>query len=277
MRSVPRVLTLILLAGIVAGCRTAGPDQPRLLRVVATDFALAAPATVPAGPTRVRLANQGGAWHDAMITRLPEGATAEGYVAGARAGEAFPVGAVDLGGPGLIAAGDSSEVVLQLEPGRYVIVCWSDNHVKRGMIATLTVTAPDDPPDSVAVVAVADASVTLLEFKFVHQPFRAGHQMLRVRNGGSRPHDMTFFRLAEGKSARDFGAWRRTREGPPPATPAHGTSTIAPGHEIWVTLDLEPGRYFVACGTPEGEQIHAQLGMIEEFEIPAGAPVEARR
>jgi hypothetical protein len=39
------------------------------------------------------------------------------------------------------------------------------------------------------------------------------------------------------------------------------------GRETWATLTLPPGHYFMACGVPEGDQIHAQLGMLEEFTI----------
>ena len=43
---------------------------------------------------------------------------------------------------------------------------------------------------------------------------------------------------------------------------------MRPGHEAWVTMTIAPGRYFTSCATSEGDKIHAQLGMIEEFEIP---------
>ena len=42
---------------------------------------------------------------------------------------------------------------------------------------------------------------------------------------------------------------------------------MAPGGEGWIPLTLPSGRYFMACGTPEGDRIHAQLGMLEEFEV----------
>ena len=92
-----------------------------------------------------------------------------------------------------------------------------------------------------------------------------------MRNTGQRPHDLTFYRLADGKSARDFGVWYATREGPAPAVPVGGIVTLAPGREGLVELDLPPGRYFAGCGTPEdgpnGVTLHIRMGMVEVFEI----------
>ena len=272
LRTLLRLAPLCLLGACAGGGADGARTQPRLLRLEARDFTFATPAAVPAGLTRVRLVNRGAEWHEAGIARLPEGTSAEAYLAGARAGESFPVGAVDFGGPGKVATGDSSEVVLRLAPGRYAIVCWADGHVKRGMIATLIVTEPEpgaQRADTSAAPPSSDAVVALQDFRFVHAPgaFRSAPTVLHVRNEGRRPHDMTIYRLHPGRTLREFGAWYRSRQGAPPAVPAGGMNTLAPGREGWASLTLPPGRYFIACGTPEGETIHAAMGMIEEFEV----------
>jgi uncharacterized cupredoxin-like copper-binding protein len=242
-------------------------SEPELLRLIATDLAFAAPAAVEAGWTRVRLVNKGQVWHAAVLSRLPDSATAATYMAEARAGVKFPVGAADVGGPGQTAAGDSSEVVLRLQPGRYAIVCWSDNHVMAGMIVELTVSAAADAEPEMPKLAASD-TVLLEDFRFVHRaPFRSGQQNLLIRNTGQRPHNLQLYKFAPGRTLADFGAWRRTREGPPPALPMGGMETMVAGQEGWLALTLSPGRYFIACGTPEGDVIHAQMGMREEFEI----------
>ena len=260
----------VLAVSLVAACAPSESevkrDDPALVRLVATDHQFAAPDTVQAGLVRLRLVNDGKAWHEALITRLPDGATAETYLAGARAGEVFPVSAVDVGGPGQIAAGDSSEVELRLTPGRYAIVCWSDNHVKAGMIVPLVVSAAPTA-DEVSLPA-ADAEVKLEDFRFTHTtPFKAGRQLIQVSNVGQRPHNMQVYRLEPGKTLQDFGAWFASKQGAAPAVPVGGVSTMAPATNARVLLDLAPGKYFVACGTLEGDKIHAQLGMIEQFEI----------
>ena len=275
MRTTSGLASLALLAACGSGGRPAAASRAELplLRLEARDFTFSVPAHVPAGLTRVRLVNRGSAEHEAQITRLPDGATPEAYLAGARAGETFPVGATDVGGPGKVAGGDSSDVVIALEPGRYAVVCWADGHVMAGMIAPLEVGEPARSATGGAAAPAATGEVEMRDHSFAHAPgvFRSGANVIRVRNTGQRPHDMTVYRLAPGRTLREFGVWYRTRQGEAPAVPVGGMVTLAPGREGWAELDLPPGRYFVACGTPEktpeGTKIHAQLGMIEEFAI----------
>jgi uncharacterized cupredoxin-like copper-binding protein len=291
MATQDRMRSIVCAAGVVSliACTSRqAADVPRelsLLLIEARDLTFAVPTEVPAGLTRIRLVNYGAAWHEALVARLPDGATTEAYLAGARAGDKFPVDAVDFGGPRLIATGDSSEVMVELKPGRYAIVCWSENHVKAGMVAPVMITVSDrvvTGPSGTASVArtvdTADAphatgEVRLEDFRFVHDSgvFRLGSNVLRVRNTGQRPHDMTFFRLEPGRTAREFGMWVATKQGAPPAIPVGGMTTLAPGHDGWFMLDLAAGRYLVACGTPEptdkGVQLHARMGMVEVFEV----------
>lgn len=255
-----------------------------LLRLEARDFSFSTPQRATSGLTRVRLVNHGPSWHEALITRLPDGVTADAYLREARAGKAFPVSAVDAGGPGKVAAGDSSEVVLALEPGQYAIVCWADEHVKAGMVGAVVITIDDSSGTARDVRITGEAQhatvaptptgeVRLEDFKIAHDSatYRRGANMLRVINTGQRPHDLTFYRLSEGKTARDFGVWYATRQGPAPAIPVGGMVTLAPGREGLLNLNFPPGHYFAGCGTPEqgpdGVMLHFQMGMVEVFEI----------
>ena len=292
-RAVPfRTFGSVALIGVSIACDPGrANDAPRalpVLRLEARDFTFSAPSHSTGGLTRVRLVNNGPSWHEALVTRLPEGVTPEAYLDEARAGKAFPVGAQDMGGPGKVAAGDSSEVVLALEPGRYAIVCWADDHVKSGMLSAVVISVGDSAvannetggaTTSASIASEASGApaptgeVRLEDFRIVHDSgaYRAGANVLRVRNTGQRPHDLTFYRLADGKSASDFGVWYATREGPAPAVPVGGIVTLAPGREGLVELNLPPGRYFAGCGTPEdgpnGVTLHIQMGMVEVFEI----------
>ena len=273
----------ISLSCAADGSDAAAGDLP-LLRLEARDFTFSGPQRAPGGLTRVRLVNHGPSWHEALVTRLPDGVTAEEYLSEARAGKAFPVAAVDIGGPGKVATGDSSEVVLDLEPGLYAIVCWADNHVKAGMLSAVVITVDDSSKTAREEITTKSAEqvtqrptptgeVRLEDFKITHDSatYLAGANVLRIRNTGQRPHDLTFYRLAEGKTVRDFGVWHATREGPAPAVPVGGIVTLAPGREGVATLNLPPGRYFAGCGTPEedpnGVTLHIQMGMLDVFEI----------
>jgi hypothetical protein len=43
---------------------------------------------------------------------------------------------------------------------------------------------------------------------------------------------------------------------------------MAPGRELFWSVTLRPGRYFMLCGVREGTKLHAELGMIHEFAVP---------
>jgi uncharacterized cupredoxin-like copper-binding protein len=274
-----RLASLALLAAACRGDRTRQRlvELP-IVRLEARDLAFTTPAEIPAGLTRVRLVNRGLAWHEANIARLPDGETEASYLAAVRAGDAFPVGAIDFGGPGKVAANDSSDVVIDLQPGRYVVVCWHDDHAKSGMIASMIISVADtgsavDTRRDSTDVPVTTGEVALEDIRFTHAPdtYRRGRNVIRVRNTGQRPHDMTIYQMRPGRTVPEFSAWYRSRQGEPPALPIGGMVTLAPGKEGLVEIDLGPGSYFVACGTPEktpdGIRIHAQMGMAEAFDI----------
>jgi len=259
------VAALALPAGIL-GCRSATPAGPTVVRLIATDYGFTVPGEVPAGLVTLRLVNQGQSWHEALVVALAEGATVESYRAAAQDGADYPPGALDLGGPGIVAPGDSSEVLLQLAPGRHAVICWVDNHVRAGMIAPLQATAGSGPT---AAPPSPDIELALTEFQFAFsRSLGRGPQVVHITNSGARTHDASIYRLAEGKTVAHFGAWLRDRQGPPPAVPVGGLTSMAPAHEAWARLSLSAGRYFIACGEPEGDKIHAQLGMLLEFTVP---------
>ena len=290
---VNRIAAISTAASALLGCVAekrpdpAPRDQaPQVLRIEARDFAFTVPEQVRAGLVRVRLVNHGREWHEALVTRLADSVSTDAYLASARAGDAFPAGAFDVGGPGKVAMGDSSEVVIKLEPGRYAVVCWSDNHVKAGMIASVVVAVDSTRQTGEAATGqgggdsatpgspAATGELRLEDFRIAHDSgvYKPGRNVLHIRNTGARPHDVTFYRLEPGRTPRDFGVWYATRNGPPPAVPVGGMVTLAAGREGWAELDLSPGQYLVACGTPEpgpnGVQLHAQMGMVDVFEIP---------
>ena len=268
-RSFPRPrLSPLLLAATLATCR-ATPAPPTALTLVTHEFSYEMPASVPAGLVRLTLQNHGRDVHEGVIVRFtdPRG-NAAAYVDSVRADVDFPAFATDLGGPGLTASGDSTTVWLELTPGRYAVVCWKGDHLRRGMAHDLEVTtatgAESKPP-------VASAEISLRDYTFLlSTPLRAGRQVLYVRNDGSEAHEADIFRLSDSTSVGDYIAWLKSGEaGPPPVDPVGGLGDLAPGRELWLSIDLAPGRYFLLCQVPAAAdgQPHYQHGMVLEFTV----------
>ena len=285
---IPRAARRLVAAAALAagfGCRgtassagDAASSAAPLFRVEARDHAFRAPArvaTAPGGLVRVRLVNRGAAWHEALIVRLEgEGRRAATYVDSVRAGADFPGFAVDLGGPGLTVPGDSTDLLVPLAPGRYALVCWFADHVKLGMVHDFEVT-PDSPPGvgpETAAEPAADLVATMFDYAFrLSGPVAAGPHLIRVENRGPQPHELDFFRLRPGRTARDYLAWTAGgRKGPAPAVPVGGTLDFLPGHRVWLPVTFERGRHFAVCHVPDAGdgRPHYDRGMVLEFDVP---------
>lgn len=137
-----------ILVLVLAACRGRdAPDAP-LIRITSHDFGYDMPARIPAGLIHLRLINQGPDIHEAMVIHFNDAGSAAGYVDSVRADVDFPAFAEDLGGTGLTPPGDSNDAFLRLAPGRYAIVCWKGDHLRRGMARDFVVggTPPEVRP-----------------------------------------------------------------------------------------------------------------------------------
>lgn len=246
------ILLRTTLVGVVLGHLACAPhraDAP-LLRVVAHDFSFEAPTTVPGGLVRIRLVNRGAHWHHALLVRL-DSTSAGGYLAAAQAGDSLPPGGEDVGGPPLVAAGDSSEVLLELQPGRYLLTCWTSggtgaSHIKAGMLRELTVGVP---VDGGATPPPADVVIRMTDYAFAVAPvLTSGTREIRVENAGRSYHELDLVRLTPGSTSSTYWAWKGNHQvGPAPGTPVGGTSDFGTGGRAWFTATLLPGRYLLIC------------------------------
>jgi hypothetical protein len=259
-----RIIPICL--GLLAGCRAA---EPPLVRIVSRDFEFDAPDTIPAGLVRVRLVNQGPDIHEAMMVHFISAAgSAAGYADSVRADVDFPAFAEDMGGSGLSGPGDSNDVYIELEPGRYALVCWKGDHLRRGMVRDLVVV----PRDGAATVPPsADVTITMLEYGYqLSGPLAAGRHLVKVENRGNQPHEADIVRLGPGKTASDYIAWLDAGEpGLPPSEPVSGVGDFIAGRSVWMAVDLVPGRYLIICQVPDanGGVSHHKLGMVREFVV----------
>jgi uncharacterized cupredoxin-like copper-binding protein len=259
-------LFLLSMLGLAA-CRGAAP-APSLIRITSHDFDFQVPARIPAGLVHLRLVNQGPDIHEAMLARFtdPAGSAAR-YVDSVRADVDFPAFAIDIGGTGLAGPGDSNDVWLDLEPGRYVIVCWKGDHLSRGMARDLEVVADSAtgvrPPES-------DITIQMTEYGYaVTGAVTPGSHVIKLENVGHEPHEADIVRLNAGQSAEEYLDWLRGGDvGLPPAEVIGGGGDFVAGRTVWMEVDLTPGRYLIICQVPRPDgKAHFELGMVKEFEV----------
>lgn len=267
-------IVIALLSAALAGGPGSGAASP-VVTAVATDYHLTLPATLPAGPTWLRLANHGKEGHQLFLVRLEEGKTPSDFVAALKAGGRPPAWAVDAGGPNAVDPGrTSTTTVVNLTPGSYAALCIIPSpdgtpHVMKGMITHVEVTGARHA--RAATMPKTDDSIRLVDYGFeAARPLTAGNHILAVTNGGSQPHELVLARLHPGKSVSDLTTWTEKMAGPPPGEFLGGVSPIAPGKTNDLVVDLTPGRYALLCFLPDARdgKPHFVHGMEREITIP---------
>lgn len=268
----------MLLSSIVAAAlawSTMAP-APRVVTVRAFDFRFEAPATVPAGTITFRLENRGKEIHHLWIVKLAKGKTAEDFMKLTKVwGSALrmPAWATDVGGPNSAGAGESDEGTMTLDPGTYMLVCWipsSDGmlHIMKGMVRPITVTAAGaTPPDE----PKADVSMILDDYSFeLSRPLTPGRHVIRIENRAKQSHEAVIARLAPDKTLSQAVSWMNGGQvGPSPVVPLGGASGLATGRHMYITVDLQPGRYVLLCFIPDVRtgKPHSAHGMVKEITI----------
>jgi hypothetical protein len=270
------------------GGTTPTAGVPGRLDITAVDFLFEnVPATQPGGLTAITLRNTGAEDHQAQFVRLNEGVTLEQLQTALQSDE---TGAAALalvtvaGGVNGIAPGDTGEVMYDLTPGNYVMLCFISGaddipHVAKGMIQPFEVTAPEgDEPQPPA----PDAGFTISDFTFGgDKTLAAGPQTVQVINNGPQAHEVTIWKLDEGFTVdmlkAQFTEEQPTPdpnatpepEGPPPFSSAGGLGAIPVNEDGYMMLNLEAGNYAMLCFVPDQATgaPHAALGMIESLTV----------
>lgn len=289
----------IAFIAVLPACSTGDKAPPRhqataapnVVSLTATDYAIQAPDTVPAGWTTFRFTNQGEEVHYGHMVRLEPGRTVQelvdAYGEAIRTSGPRPTWLTRFGGPGGAAPGDSSHVTQFLEPGSYVWVCPVEDesgtpHFAKGEVKPFVVRAADGVGADRAAAPEASMVVRLLDYSFAFDAPQAGRHTIRVENAGVEPHDLVLMKLAPGKTVEDVvtvlnpeRARRPDQAGEPApsleslGTGAGGIAAIAPGMESFFDVTLSPGEYVLVCmaTAPDGRS-HIEHGMIQQITVP---------
>lgn len=247
------------------------------IRVVATDFRLALPDTLAAGPTTFLLVNRGREPHHLLLVRLLGNKSASDLVAAMKAPGPFPSWAIPEGGPNAADPGSTSlATTVNLEAGHYAALCIIPGpdgvpHVMKGMIRNVVV----QPSHQTASASRApEMTISLTDYAF--QPSKtivAGNHLVSVRNDGKQAHELEIAKLLPGKTPADLAAWAEKMAGPPPARFVGGVSPIAPGKSNELELDLTPGHYVLLCFVPDAAdgKPHTAHGMVRDLVVRGAA------
>lgn len=273
-------ILLILMWGIVAcGDNNQGntPTRPiPKVTLVAKDFSFDMPATLPAGLVDITMSNVGVEPHQASLAQLKQGVTQDQVLAALSKSNGSTTTAESLltymGGPSIIVANQSQEVILTLSPGQYVAICALRSkdhvsHVAKGMIKFFQVTGLSSDQTS---QPVAQGTVILKEYSFVLPgSLKAGPTLLKVTNEGAVPHQIAFIKRAPGKTTQDITDFFEHRSDTIPFERSGGMSTLSTGQSGWIQLDLQPGNYVALCITydPATKLSHFKMGMISSFTV----------
>ena len=247
--------------------------EPRVVTVVARDFAFEAPDRVAAGLVTFRLENRGQALHHMQLVRLDGGKTLQDVYAALQAGGPPPTWMHEAGGPNAPDPGSDANATVLLQPGTYAILCFVDipdhvPHVMKGMAKQITVT-PALAPAAMAA-PTGDVTLTLNDYSFtLSKPLAAGTHTLRVRNAAAQAHEVELIRLAPGKTVDDLMAWMQSMHGPPPASAIGGIAGMEQGTVQSFTADFTPGTYVMICFVPDAGdgKPHFMHGMVHAFTV----------
>lgn len=231
----------------------------QLLVVMAVEYGFQTNGTIPAGLTTIQLKNFGKEVHEVGFLRLKEGATADQFREAVKKDEetAYALGTLE-GGPNRIGSQGTSEVILDLVSGQYVLACFVNTtdgitHAAKGMVLPLQVTAVTTPA---APLPTGSGTFTLGgNGSDWPTTLAAGKGMYRVTNKVDAAREFFIGRLATGKTVDDLKqALADPAANSPPDwfEPFGGMEGLKPNGMGIVRLDLKPGTY-AAVDTPLGE------------------------
>lgn len=264
-------------AGAAATAATA-QSGANVVHIIAKDYSFDAPDQIPAGLTTLHLMDQGKEPHQAALIKLTEGKTYVDFMAAFRAMKPNtppPTWVVFAGGPNAAAPGGTSEVTQTLEAGNYVLVCFIPaadgiSHIMKGMSRELVVTSSTATP---APEPTPTSSMTLSDYKFdLSSPLKSGQNIVRVENTADQPHEVAVFKLAPGKTMKDFEKWLPVSDKDPnlPAIPVGGVVGLSKGGHAFFTVNLDAGDYVLVCFLQDAKdgKPHFVHGMVQPFKIP---------
>lgn len=241
---------------------------------VAHDYGFTGPDRLPAGPTTIRIVNEGQDIHHIQFLKLLQGKTAADFRAAIAADASRLPGWVQhAGGPNAHSAGSQTSVTVNLTQGDYLLVCWIPDkngvpHVALGMQKALSVQGGKPVKVSLPTPSVV---IKQVDYQFaLSKPVKSGLQTIEVVNHGTQPHEVVVVKLFPGASVKDvIASFEPGASGPPSGELVSGITAIEKGSRMTFTSEFKPGRYGLICFVPDAVtgRPHFLHGMTTEFTV----------
>lgn len=273
-------------------------EQAHLVEVTAKDYSFHMQDSIPSGWVTFRFINRGHATHFFFLTLLPENVTFQNYInevvpafatamdtlnkgaskeeAGLLLGNRLPkwyASSKYMGGAGLTAIGKSSETIINLVPGNYVMECYLRTkegkfHSELGMIRPVTVT---NETSEMIEPASSDIEISLSNDKMEIKGEQSSGSHLVAVHFKEQPevglgNDVHLVRLQDNTDLNKVIEWMDWMNpdglrSPAPAEFLGGTQEMPVGNTSYFSVDLKPGRYAWIS------EVGSDKGKVKEFTV----------
>jgi hypothetical protein len=242
-------LTLVACGG--GDDSDAGPEPgaaPEVNRVEVgmTEYAFGMAEEVTGGNITLEFTNSGELPHEAAFGSIAGDHDLDDVMKAIRSQEE-PKWFKDLAGIPVLEPGATTSMTRELEPGRYIFLCFlpvpgrGAPHVTEGMVQLF-----DAEGESEAEGPQPDLTITATDEGFDVPEVPSGTQAIELVNDGTKPHEFAIFSPEPGKAEKDidkwFGSGFKTEK---PAVFPGGMQSIEPGTSVVVEMTFESGRTYI--------------------------------
>ena len=231
---------VVVVVALSQGCGGGEGVQP--IEVEGNEYAFVMPDEAEGGVVRFNVSNTGKELHEYAIGRLDEGKTLDDVKEVLESGQEDPSEWFVAGGVPLLSPGEELGLTRNLEPGRYVFLCFIPSpqgvpHVELGRLQSFELTGDSGGtlPEPDAVIVANDAGYEIPELS-------AGEQTIELRNANDRELEFLLVALKPGTAIEDFDRFFEAgAKGLPPAQFHGAMQTIPAGTSVYIDIDLKEG------------------------------------
>jgi hypothetical protein len=222
----------------------AEPEENRV-EIGMSEYAFGMPETITGGSVTLEFTNNGELPHEAAFGSIAGDHDLDDVKKAIESGQQ-PSWFKDLAGIPILDSGATTSMTRDLEPGRYIFLCFlpvpgkGTPHVNEGMVQIFDAegtTESEGPEPDLSIVATDDG--------FDVPEISAGTHAIELVNDGSKPHEFVIVSFEPGKTVDDVEKWFQSGfKTEKPAVLPGGLQSIDPGTSVVVEMTFDSGRAY---------------------------------